>query len=164
MTRPGRTQSSQESRRRWPVLAGAISGALVASLAASAIAPAISQVTPSKRLSFLIRSMSQVASDPHFPQAGDTTVATSENLRHGKRLGADRTACLVVDSHGNLQCTTSVGLTGGQLQAAFTQNLTSETITGVIGGGTGRYAATRGTFTLRRIHNTSNFNAVITLR
>jgi hypothetical protein len=129
------------------VTMGALAGALVTGFAAAASPrnPAVG------KFSFLARQTSVHTPDRAFPKPGDTIVVTQENLRGTHGIGADRTACLVVDTAVRLQCTTTVGLPGGTLETAFEESLGSKNIIAPILGGTGRYASTRGYFLLHQL-------------
>jgi hypothetical protein len=157
--RPGRGPRTSRFVTLGTILAGASAVALIASAGAPAKTTRMSP-TPIK---FFARSVSQTASDPSFPRPGDTAVATLANLSHGHLVGGDLTACVIVDTAANAQCSSTVSLPGGTLEAAFNQNEASTTITGAITGGTGRYNGATGYFTLTRVKATSDFNAVVHL-
>lgn len=108
-----------------------------------------------RSLPFLVKQVSQTAPDPAFPRPGDVVVAAFDNVWDGQTIGRDATSCVVVDTAANFECSTTIGLPGATLQAAFSQNASSTTITGAIIGGTGRYASAGGYFVLRRINSTS---------
>jgi hypothetical protein len=95
-------------------------------------------------LTFVVKSLSFVAPDPKFPRPGDTEVGVFANLVGAHRIGLDRSACLVVDAHANLQCTTTVGLQGGTLEVVCPINLKAVTTITPIAAGTGQYAHARG--------------------
>jgi hypothetical protein len=146
--------------RRFLTVCITLAGASAVALIASAGAPADTPRASTTLITFFAKSTSQTATDPSFPRPGDIAVATLDNTRHGHLIGGDMTACVIVDTAGNAQCTSTVGLPGGTLEAAFSQNESSTKITGAITGGTGRYTGARGSFTLSRVGATSNFNAV----
>ncbi len=116
-----------------------------------------------QRITFLIKTVAQGVNDPLGVRPGDTVFAVQNNLRSGRWIGKDRTACIVVDPSTDAQCSTTVGLPGGTLAASFTQTETSLRITGVITGGTGRYLGARGAFVLHRIGHPRSFNATVQL-
>jgi hypothetical protein len=159
-------QSKRESGRRgrrFVMLGTILAGASAVALFASAGAPAKTNHTSPTPIKFFAKSVSQTAPDPSFPRPGDTAVATLANLRHGHLIGGDLTECVIVDTAANAKCSSTVRLPGGTLEAAFSQNEASTTITGAITGGTGRYTGATGSFTLARVGATSNFNAVVHL-
>ncbi len=123
-------------------------------LLTTAAAPAEVTHPKASPLTFLAETTFLATPDPSFPKAGDTIVVTQKNVNNGHRIGEDRTACMVTDSSGSLQCTTTVGLPGGFLEVAFPENLNSKNITAPITGGTGRYATARGYFTLHQLSPT----------
>ena len=129
-----------------------IAGVSAAALLMSAGAPARINHRSASPLTFLSETTSVVTPDPSFPQPGDTITVTQKNVSNGHRIGADRTACIVTDSSGSLQCTATVGLPGGFLEVAFPENLSSKNVTAPITGGAGRYATTRGYFTLHQLN------------
>jgi hypothetical protein len=153
-------RSKHSARRACAVVTAA---AIAAAVLAASLAPADAASGTQRQIAFLAKSVSQSVVDPSFPQAGDTAVAVLNNIRHGRMIGNDRTACVVVDASSDMQCTSTVGLQTGTLEAEFTQNVNSRVIVGAITGDTGRCAGARGSFTLRRIGVTSNFNASIKL-
>jgi hypothetical protein len=131
----------------------AVGGAIIA-LVASQSAPA----KPAARISaasltFTVKPMSSATPDPAFPKPGDALVATFENLRHGRRIGVDQTSCVVVDGKNALQCSTTVGLPGGSAEVVYADRLDATSILTPIVAGTGRYATTRGYFTLHLTRN-----------
>ncbi len=132
----------------------AIVGVSAAALVTTAGAPAKVTHPKATPLTFLAETTSLTAPDPMFPKAGDTIVVTQKNVSNGHPIGGDRTACLVTDSSGSLQCNTTVGLPGGFLEVAFPENVDSKNVTAPITGGTGRYATARGYFTLHRLSST----------
>jgi hypothetical protein len=148
--------------RRLLTLGIILAAASCVALIASAGAPAKATHTPTTptTITFFAKSLSQTAPDPSFPRPGDIAAATLANMRHGHLIGGDLTSCVIVDTAANAQCSSTVGLPGGTLEAAFSQNEASTTITGAITGGTGRYTGASGSFTLTRVGTTSNFNAV----
>jgi hypothetical protein len=151
------------SRRRLLSLGAALVGAIALALIASTGAGAKAARGSATPIRFVARSVTQVAPDPSFPQPGDTAVATLNNFRNGHLIGGDSTACVIVDTSANAQCTSTVGLPGGTLEVAFNQNETAARVAGAVTGGTGRYIGARGDFTLRRVGSTSNFDATVHL-
>ena len=107
----------------------------------------------SKTLRFNVATESIVAADPRFPQPGDTLTETSRNSRGGRTIGSDYTACLLINSHGDLQCTGAVGLPHGTIQIAFHQTLAGTNLVAAIAGGTGTYVGARGYFALTQTSN-----------
>jgi hypothetical protein len=132
----------------------AIVGVSAAALITTAGAPARAAHPKASSLTFLAETTSQTAPDPSFPKPGDTIVVSQKNVSNGHRIGVDRTACLVTDSSGSLQCNTTVSLPGGFLEVAFPESLSSKNITAPITGGTGRYATAHGYFTLHQLNAT----------
>jgi hypothetical protein len=131
-----------------------IAGVSAATLLMTAGAPARTSHPSASPLTFLSETTSLTTPDPSFPKPGDTIVVTQKNVSNGHRIGQDRTACIVTDSSGALQCTATVGLPGGFLEVAFPENLSSKNITAPITGGAGRYATTRGYFALHQLNPT----------
>jgi hypothetical protein len=148
---------------RFLTLGTILAGASAVALIASAGAPAKTTRTSPTPIKFFAKSVAQATPDPSFPRPGDTAAATLANLRHGHLIGGDLTECVIVDTAANAQCSSTVRLPGGTLEAAFSQNEASTTITGAVTGGTGRYVGATGSFTLTRVRATSNFNAVVHL-
>jgi hypothetical protein len=132
----------------------AIVGVSGVALVTTAGAPANVTHPKASPLTFLAETTSLATPDPSFPKAGDTIVVTQKNVSNGHRIGEDRTACMVTDSSGSLQCTTTVGLPGGFLEVAYPENLSSKNITAPITGGAGRYATARGYFALHQLNPT----------
>lgn len=140
-----------------------IAGVSAAALLLTAGAPASINHRGALPLTFVSETTSVATPDPSFPMPGDTIVVAQKNVSNGHRIGEDRTACMVTDSSGSLQCTTTVGLPGGFLEVAFPENLSSKNITAPITGGAGRYATTRGYFTLHQL-NPSKYQVTLHLQ
>jgi hypothetical protein len=126
-----------------------IAAALATSVVAVSGAEATSASTSRQPLSFTVVPVVVATPDLKFPQPGDVEAAVFNNLQHGHQIGSDRTSCTVVDTHGNLQCTTTVLLPGGTLEVVYTDNVNAKALIAPIAGGTGRYLRTHGYFALR---------------
>jgi hypothetical protein len=128
-----------------------VAAATVAAVTVADQAPANASRATAAPLSFLVKQVSFAAPDPAFPKPGDTIVVRQKNVRHGRVIGHDSTGCLVITGSGRLQCTATVSLPGGFFEVAFPERLGAKKIIAPITGATGRYARTRGHFTLRQL-------------
>jgi hypothetical protein len=117
-------------------------------------APARGSRSHAAPLSFLVKQESVATPDPAFPKPGDTLVVTQKNVRNGHVIGHDSTGCIVTSSAGLIQCTATVSLPKGFFEVAFPELLGAKNITAPVTGAAGRYAGTRGYFTLHQLSAT----------
>jgi hypothetical protein len=120
----------------------------------SAQSPARAAHVSTAPLSFLVKQQSAATPDPAFPKAGDTLVVIQKNLRGGRVIGQDSTACIVTNSTGLIQCTATVKLPGGFFEVAFPEKLGETNIMAPISSATGRFSGTTGYFTLHQLSPT----------
>jgi hypothetical protein len=136
----------------------AAGAALLAAATVAAVsvahAPAKASRSQTAPVSFLVKQESFAAPDPAFPKAGDTIVVQQKNVQNGRVIGHDSTGCIVTNAAGLLQCTATVVLPGGVFEVAFPELPGAKNITAPITAGTGRYAGTRGYFSLHSLSST----------
>ena len=145
-------RASSPSRAIRLVAAVSVTAALVIGCLAATQAPA--DAAHASPLSFLVKLQSSATQGPSFPRPGDTVVVMQQNLSQGKVIGHDSTACIVTNSTGLIQCTTTVTVPGGFFEVAFPELLGAKDITAPISSATGRYAGTTGYFDLHQLSDT----------
>jgi hypothetical protein len=159
----GQTRRAIPGLRRGLLLVSLLITAVATALITSSGAPAQPSQAGPKTITFVVQPVSEAAPDPSFPHPGDTIVVEAENVRNGQTIGRDYTGCLVTDTAANFQCTVTIGLPGGALEAVYLEAAGAHSIAGALSGGTGRYAGARGSFELRAIGSTGNYNGTLHL-
>jgi hypothetical protein len=131
----------------------------VAALVAAALLTGAAQAATGADV---IRLTSVKVSEQH--PNNETIIIENNDLINGKKAGHDTLTCKVV-AQSKVNCSIAVVLAAGKLSGKFVQSLSASSGKGTIVGGTGKYAAAKGTFTFRNLNSDgSRTGVVVTLR